>query len=32
MNQIRKGRVKGVEKADVPGQVSCIHEIFGVAA
>jgi transposase, IS6 family len=32
MNMIRKGQVKGVEKEDVLGQISFIHQIFGVAA
>jgi transposase, IS6 family len=32
MNMIRKGQVKGVEKGDVRGQISFIHQIFGVAA
>jgi transposase-like protein len=30
MNMIRKGQVEGVEKEDVMGQISFIHEIFGV--
>jgi transposase, IS6 family len=30
MNMIRKGQVEGVEKGDVMGQISFIHEIFGV--
>jgi transposase-like protein len=32
MNMIRKGQIKGVEKGDVMGQISFIHEIFGVVA
>jgi len=32
MNMIRKGQVEGVEKGDVMGQISFIHQIFGVAA
>ena len=32
MNQIRKGQIVGVAKGDVTGQISFIHEIFGVAA
>ncbi len=32
MNMIRKGQVNGAEKGDVIGQISFIHEIFGVAA
>ena len=31
MNQIRKGQIVGVPKGDVTGQISFIHEIFGVA-
>jgi transposase-like protein len=31
MNMIRKGQIKGVEKGDVLGQISFIHQIFGVA-
>jgi transposase-like protein len=30
MNMIRKGQIQGVEKGDVMGQISFIHEIFGV--
>ncbi len=29
---IRKGRVRGVAKADVKAQVSFIGELFGIAA
>ena len=32
MNMIRKGQVRGVEEGDVRGQLSFIHQIFGVAA
>jgi transposase, IS6 family len=32
MNMLRKGQVEGVEKGDVMGQLSFIHEIFGVVA
>ena len=32
MNMIRKGQVEGVKKGDVMGQISFIHQIFGVAA
>jgi transposase-like protein len=32
MNMIRKGQVKGVEKGDILGQISFIHQIFSVAA
>ena len=32
MNMIRKGQVKDIDKDDVLGQISFIHEIFGVAA
>ena len=32
MNMIRKGQIKDAEKGDVMGQISFIHEIFGVAA
>jgi len=32
MNMIRKGQVEGVEKGDAMGQLSFIHQIFGVAA
>ena len=32
MNMIRKGQVEGVEKGDVTGQISFIHQSFGVAA
>ena len=31
MNMICKGQVKGIEKADVMGQISFVNEIFGVA-
>lgn len=31
MNMIRKGQIQGVEKGDVIGQISFLHEIFGVA-
>lgn len=31
MNMIRKGQIQGVERADVTGQISFIHEVFGVA-
>lgn len=31
MNMIRKGQIQGVERADGIGQISFIHEIFGVA-
>jgi hypothetical protein len=32
MNMIRKGQIEDVEKGDVMGQISFIHEIFGVVA
>ena len=32
MNMIRKGQINGVAKENVIGQVSFIHEIFGVTA
>jgi transposase, IS6 family len=32
MNMNRKGQLENVEKGDVMGQISFIHEIFGVAA
>jgi transposase, IS6 family len=32
MNMIRKGQIKKIEKGDVLGQISFIHEIFGIAA
>ena len=32
MNMIRKGQVEGVEKGDFMGQISFLHQIFGVAA
>ena len=32
MNMIRKGQINGVAKGNVMGQVSFIHEIFGVIA
>ena len=32
MNMIRKGQVQGGEKGDVMGQISFIHQMFGVAA
>jgi len=32
MNMIRKGQVEGAEKGDVLGQLSFIHQLFGVAA
>ena len=32
MNMIRKGQIKDVEKGDILGQISFIHEIFEVAA
>lgn len=32
MKMLRKGQVKGVEKGNVMGQISFIHQIFGVAA
>ncbi len=32
MNQIRKGQIVGVPKGDVTGQISCIEQIFGIAA
>ena len=31
MNMIRKGQIQGVERGDVLGQISFLHEIFGVA-
>ncbi len=31
MHMIRKGQVKGVGKGDIPGQVSFIASLFGVA-
>lgn len=31
MNMIRKGQVKDIDKGDVIGQLSFIHELFGVA-
>jgi transposase-like protein len=31
INIIRKGQIQGVEKGDVIGQISFLHEIFGVA-
>ena len=32
MNMIRKGQIKDIDKEDVLGQISFIHEIFGVVA
>ena len=32
MNMIRKGQVEGIEQGDIMGQISFIHQIFGVAA
>ena len=32
MLMIRKGQIKNVNKGDVMGQISFIHEIFGIAA
>jgi transposase, IS6 family len=32
MNMIRKGQIENAEKGDVMGQISFVHEIFGVAA
>jgi transposase, IS6 family len=32
MNMIRKGQIKKIEKGDALGQISFIHEIFGIAA
>jgi transposase, IS6 family len=32
MNMIRKGQIKEVEKGDVLGQISFIHQIFGITA
>jgi transposase-like protein len=32
MNMIRKGQINNVQKGDVIGQISFIHEIFGIAA
>jgi IS6 family transposase len=32
MNMVRKGQMKDAPKGDVMGQISFIHEIFGVAA
>jgi transposase, IS6 family len=32
MNMIRKGQIQSVDKGDVIGQISFLHEIFGVAS
>jgi transposase-like protein len=32
MNMIRKGQIQGVDKGDVIGQISFLHQIFGVAS
>jgi hypothetical protein len=32
MNMIRKGQIENVKKGDVMGQISFIHEIFGIVA
>ena len=32
MNMIRKGQIRDVSKGDIPGQVSFIASLFGVAA
>jgi transposase, IS6 family len=32
MNMFRKGQIKAIEKGDAIGQISFIHQIFGVAA
>ncbi len=32
MNMIRKGQVRGVGKGDIPGQVTFVAGLFGVAA
>jgi len=32
MNMLRKGQIQRVEKGDVIGQLSLIHQLFGVAA
>jgi len=32
MNMIRKGQIKDTDRGDVMGQISFIHEIFGVTA
>ncbi len=32
MNMIRKGQIWGVDKGDVVGQISFIHQVFGVAS
>lgn len=32
MNMVRKGQIQGVEKGDVTGQISFIHQLFGVPA
>lgn len=32
MNMIRKGQIKQVKKGDILGQISFLHEIFGVTA
>ncbi len=32
MHMMRKGQVRGVDKGDINGQVSCIAGLFGVAA
>jgi IS6 family transposase len=32
MNRIRKGQMHGVVKGDIPGQVTFIASLFGVAA
>ena len=31
MNMVRKGQIQRVEKGDVIGQISFIHQLFGVA-
>ena len=32
MNMIRKGQISGIAEGNVMGQVSFIHEIFGITA
>jgi transposase-like protein len=31
INMIRKNQIQGVEKGDVTGQISFIHQVFGIA-
>ncbi len=32
MHMVRKGQMRGVEKGDILGQITCIARLFGVAA